>query len=201
MPLNCKLVHLPTTMFTLTLTLSEHNSFPRREDVERSNTHRMSRLNTEERPFVAIDGGTIQDENQKQKMLANFMAPQRLLLRIDAQVMLIKNVDETLVNGSMGRVIRFVDPAVYGTELDGGSKFEGGKPDVIGGGPASNQVGSAAKKGSAGPPGKMYPVVEFLLPHGGKRNFLVMPEVFKVELPSGEIQVSRTQVGYWIILF
>jgi ATP-dependent DNA helicase PIF1 len=33
-------------------------------------------------------------------------------LKIDAQVMLIKNVDETLVNGTMGRVLRFTDPAI-----------------------------------------------------------------------------------------
>ncbi len=32
--------------------------------------------------------------------------------------MLIKNTDENLVNGSMGRVRRFVDPMTYGIEDD-----------------------------------------------------------------------------------
>ena len=46
-------------------------------------------------------------------MLANFMAPQVLKLRINAQVMLIKNVDETLVNGSVGKVIAFHDQSTW----------------------------------------------------------------------------------------
>ena len=122
------------------------------------------------------------------------MAPQHLSLRIDAQVMLIKNVDDTLVNGSMGRVLRFVDPAVYGTELDADGFGDVG---VIGAVGAVSAVGSAVKKNGPSAAGtcKLYPVVEFLLPHGGNRHYLVMPEVWKVELPSGEVQVSRTQVS------
>ncbi|KAF5383613.1 hypothetical protein D9615_003724 [Tricholomella constricta] len=167
--------------------------FPRREDVDRSNTSRISRLQTHQERYTSIDGGTIQDENQKQKMLANFMAPRDLSLRIDAQVMLIKNVDETLVNGSMGRVVRFVDPAVYGTELDAdGAQTLPGEVAVIGN---NATVGSAAKKGAVARAGqvKLYPVVEFVVPNGGRRLYLVMPEVWKVELPNGEVQVMRTQ--------
>jgi len=164
-----------------------HARFPRREDVERSNSTRMSRLNTEQLVFTAVDGGTIQDKVQKDKMLANFMAPQRLVLRIDAQVMLIKNMDETLVNGSMGRVLRFVDPNVYGTEQD-----REGDTSVIGG---TGQAGPVGKKATASvSPTRFYPVVEFILPHGGRRRCLIMPDIWKVELPSGEVQVSRTQV-------
>jgi ATP-dependent DNA helicase PIF1 len=129
-------------------------------------------------------------------MLANFMAPQRLLLRVDAQVMLIKNVDESLVNGSMGRVVRFVDPAVYGTEFDIDDAFgESGAP--IGAGPS---VGTAKKKeGASAGTVKLYPVVEFLLSTGGTRTCLVLPETWKVELPNGDVQVSRAQVGFFIV--
>lgn len=166
--------------------------FPRREDVDRSNSTRISRLQTQQEVFTGLDGGLITDETQRQKMLANFMAPQKLSLRVDAQVMLIKNVDDTLVNGSMGRIVRFVDPAVYGTELDIDDAFgESGPP--IGSGPS---VGTAGKKGGASTAAtvKMYPVVEFLLSNGGKRTCLVLSEVWKVELPNGEVQVSRTQL-------
>lgn len=172
--------------------------FPRREDVDRSNSTRISRLQTQQEVFTGLDGGLITDETQRQKMLANFMAPQKLSLRVDAQVMLIKNVDDTLVNGSMGRIVRFVDPAVYGTELDIDDAFgESGPP--IGSGPS---VGTAGKKGGASTAAtvKMYPVVEFLLPNGGKRTCLVLSEVWKVELPNGEVQVSRTQVGSCLLL-
>lgn len=123
-------------------------------------------------------------------MLSNFMAPKNLTLRIDAQVMLIKNTDETLVNGSMGRVLRFVDEAVYGTPAD--PDFQFGDSDLGSGSAATN---SAAEKPSAAAIAQnILPVVEFVLPNGSKRRTLVKPETWKVELPSGEVQVSRSQV-------
>lgn len=154
----------------------------------------MGRLQTREEVFTAIDGGGIQDPNQREKMLANFMAPKNLYLRMDAQVMLIKNVDETLVNGSMGRVVRFVDPALYGTERD--MELMGGDKGVVGSSSANSAVGApSSSKKTASIANKLYPVVEFIIPNGGKRRMLVMPEQWKVELPNGEVQVSRTQVN------
>ena len=171
--------------------------FPRREDVDRSNSTRINRLQTQEEVFTATDGGLITDETQRQKVLANFMAPQKLLLRTDAQVMLIKNVDETLVNGSMGRVVRFVDPAVYGTDLDvagAAGEYPAGAP--IGAGPS---VGTAKKAGASANLVKLYPVVEFLGSTGSKKTCLVLPETWKVELPNGDVQVSRVQVGCFFV--
>ena len=165
----------------------------------------MNQLATEQEYFQSTDGGTIQDMAQREKMLSNFMAPQRLTLRLGAQVMLIKNVDEMLVNGSMGKVSRFIDPAIYGTQDDpefAGGASAGRPPSPPAGGSAAKKNsataptagGGAAKKNVAAVGGKRYPVVEFDLPNGIKRRMLVMPETWTVELPSGEIQVSRTQV-------
>ncbi|KAJ7763559.1 hypothetical protein DFH07DRAFT_395473 [Mycena maculata] len=162
----------------------------------------MNRLTTEVKSFRAIDGGTMPDPVQREKTLANFMAVQTLHLRVDAQVrsvsslftakggltplqvMLIKNMDDNLVNGSMGRVVRFCDQLTYGTDRD----IEGSSGEVLGAaaGPAKKPTGAAA--------GVQYPVVEFSLPNGGKRALLVLPETFKVEQPSGEITASRSQV-------
>jgi ATP-dependent DNA helicase PIF1 len=153
-------------------------SFPRREDVDRSNTTRMARLSSPPNTFDAMDGGSITDPQQRDKMLANFMAPARLVLRKDAQVMLIKNYDDLLVNGSMGRVVDFVDPTVH---------REQGGDDTLG-------SGKDGKKPTASI-GKPYPLVEFLLPNGSKKQSLVVPDIWKVELPNGEVQVSRIQVG------
>lgn len=166
----------------------------------------MNQLATEQENFHSVDGGTIQDMAQREKMLSNFMAPQRLTLRLGAQVMLIKNVDEMLVNGSMGKVSRFIDPAIYGTPEDpefAGGAFAGRAPSPPASGSAAKKNsattvptagGSATKKNAAAVGGKRYPVIEFDLPNGIKRRMLVMPETWTVELPSGEIQVSRTQV-------
>lgn len=130
-------------------------------------------------------------------MLSNFMAPKNLTLRIDAQVMLIKNADDTLVNGSMGRVLRFVDEAVYGTAADQDFQSADG---VLGSGSAT--INSAAEKPSAAAIAQnILPVVEFVLPNGSKRRTLVKPELWKVELPSGEVQVSRSQVRASSLLY
>ena len=139
----------------------------------------MSILNTEQKDFLATDSGTITDPAQREKMLSNFMAPKKLTLRVGAQVMLIKNLDESLVNGSMGKVLRFVNPSLYQTDYD----------DVDG----SGRPKSEKKKPSTND--MLVPLVEFLLPNKMRREVLVTPENWKVELPNGEIQVSRTQVG------
>ena len=97
------------------------------------------------------------------------MAPSILQLKVDSQVMLIKNMDEQLVNGSIGRVVRFQDPKV----------------DV------SGDKDSQSKKK---PTGLVWPVVAFPISGGLIRETMVQPETFKVELPNGEVQVSRTQV-------
>lgn len=148
---------------------TEPYSFPRRADVDRSNETRMRKLGTESQTFRAVDAGTITDPQQREKMLANFMAPGILELKVDSQVMLIKNTDEQLVNGSIGRVVAFSDGMQYKDESDGGKK----------------------KKTT----GALFPIVEFSVP-GGQMQVMITPETFKVELPSGEVQVSRTQVRY-----
>jgi ATP-dependent DNA helicase PIF1 len=146
----------------------------------------MSHLQTEQKDYLASDGGMITDPNQREKMLANFMAPKRLVLRVGAQVMLIKNMDDMLVNGSMGKILRFVDPALYGTDYD----------DVDGSGNAGKPKSDKKKIATTN---MFMPVVEFSVPNRGRREALIVTETWKVELPSGEVQVSRTQVWRLII--
>lgn len=143
----------------------------------------MANLEGKSHTYVATDGGTITDAQQRDKMLGNFMAPRTLSLKLNSQVMLIKNMDETLVNGSMGKVIGFSEPT----------------PGAAAAYEISSSIGAAALgkkavKEVSKQPGEEYPVVEFLQPGGYKRKVLMTAEVWKVELPSGEVQVSRTQV-------
>lgn len=163
--------------------------FPRREEVDRANSGRLSGLQTEAMTYTAQDGGPLALTDSGKKMLSNFMAPEVLTLRKDAQVMLIKNTDENLVNGSMGRVRRFVDPSTYGIEDDIDALAEDGSSKS-----SAKPPSKPAKKSAVVGTVQLYPEVEFILPHGARRRVLVMPEISKVELPSGELQVSRSQL-------
>lgn len=100
--------------------------------------------------------------------------------------MLIKNLDETLVNGSIGKITEFCEPQDFTLNpADAPIKEEK---------PSSKPVSKAG--GSAGI-GQKWPVVEFIVRQGshmGTRRMLMQPETWKVEIPNGEVQVSRTQV-------
>lgn len=130
--------------------------------------------------YTATDGGSVTDAQQREKLLSNFMAPTTLQLKINAQVMLIKNTDDMLVNGTIGTVISFDDPATY--KANGGETLEKDK---------ENQKKPRSSKG----PAKLFPVVRFVLANGKKREVIMNYESFKVELPNGEVQASRSQVS------
>lgn len=95
------------------------------------------------------------------------------------QVMLIKNMDETLVNGSIGRVVAFTDSATFLASLKATVKATE-EPTV--------------EKAKAGRSLIELPVVRFAVPGGQTREILVQQEDFKVELPNGEVQASRKQL-------
>lgn len=85
-------------------------SFPRREDVERSNTRRMQDIQSETRMYTASDGGALAGTEQGTKMLLNFMAPQQLTLKIGAQVPLFLSyhpsemeVDQSCCSGDVNQ--------------------------------------------------------------------------------------------------
>ncbi|KNZ54444.1 hypothetical protein VP01_2946g5 [Puccinia sorghi] len=88
--------------------------YPTRQEVERSNATRLAALKTPAVVFKAIDSGKAPPE-QRARDLANMMAVPTLVLKKDAQVMMIKNQSSEdspmwLVNGLVGRVVDFVSP-------------------------------------------------------------------------------------------
>lgn len=84
-----------------------------RAEVDRANFSRLNKLPGMVRTFDAMDGGSLEDKEMKERLLQNFLAPKTLQLKVGAQVMMLKNVDATLVNGSLGKIIEFVDPETY----------------------------------------------------------------------------------------
>lgn len=115
------------------------------------------------------------------------MAPEVLNLAKDAQVMLIKNRDGTLVNGSMGRVQGFVDFPAYKDKITNEMQLaddQESKNTSTDGDSKVTPLKDAVQE---------WPIVEFSVP-GGKQEIIVMPETWEVRLPNGEVQASRTQV-------
>ena len=166
--------------------------------MENANGSRLRQLEGSSMVYEARDGGTMTDKVQRDRLLANCMAPASLSLKKGAQVMLIKNLDESLVNGSLGKIVAFLDEReletlqnkdpehdlLEGLEVDYTMDFSGGH-----GRPKPTLDGDSAKV-----PGRKWPYVRFTNADGTVRSILCTPEIWKTELPNGEIPASRSQV-------
>ncbi|EOO02136.1 putative dna repair and recombination protein pif1 protein [Phaeoacremonium minimum UCRPA7] len=169
--------------------------FPTRNEVENSNEKRLKALPGKSYRYDAHDTG---DPAIREKLLQNMMAPKTLELKKGAQVMLIKNMDETLVNGSLGKVIGFMTESHF--------NITGGGFDAFGADDEGMDTGMDPKvkkrlamfsrelDSSAGPDRKEYPLVQFHAVDGTPRILLCVSEPWKVELPTGEVQASREQL-------
>jgi ATP-dependent DNA helicase PIF1 len=150
--------------------------------------------------YEAHDTGTIQDITMRDKLLSNMMAPKSLELKTGAQVMLIKNMDDGLVNGSLGRIIAFMSEATFDIydkhpELftdEEGRNIEDLSEEAL---EVRASIKRLARSKEPGPEtGAIYPLVRFSIADGSTRDLLVQPEDWKIELPSGEVQAQRRQL-------
>ncbi|KJR89896.1 ATP-dependent DNA helicase PIF1 [Sporothrix schenckii 1099-18] len=167
--------------------------FPTRQEVENSNERRLRGLNQKSMFYEALDTG---EPALREKLLQNMMAPKMLELRVGAQVMLIKNMDESLVNGSLGTVEKFMTESEY---IDLNASSVPADPDIkkrtsilnsyLNGDTLTNNG-----NGGAGNSGRLYPYVLFHGIGGSTRGILIRPEEWKSELPNGVVQASRTQL-------
>lgn len=83
-----------------------------RVEVDRANTVQLDRIRGLVQLYTAVDGGVL-EADARANVLSLMLAPPKLKLKKGAQVMCIKNIDETLVNGSIGKVVDFVDRQTY----------------------------------------------------------------------------------------
>lgn len=159
--------------------------FPTRNEVDSSNKRRLAALPGRSYFYPAHDSG--KEPQLREKLLSNMMAPAALELKKGAQVMLIKNMDEGLVNGSLGTVVKFMSESTF--EMMGGMAAEEENSDQK---KRIRAFNSALK--ASGKDDLEYPLVRFHAADGTERQVLCIPEEWKVELPTGEVQASRTQV-------
>jgi ATP-dependent DNA helicase PIF1 len=107
----------------------------------------------------------------------NTLAVKELKLKVNAQVMLVKNLNEDLVNGSVGRVVGFgTDGYEWSDEEDEGEGSKGKKLE--------KKEKESEKE----------PFVEFRVPGRGVVRHLVKKEEFKIEDNDGKtIRAKRKQ--------
>lgn len=175
-------------------------SFPMRAEVDRANQNRLRALRGDEYVFRAQDDVPGQHDAsviQKNTYLQNFMAVEKLVLKVGAQVMLIKNLDTSLVNGTIGRVIKFAVPGSLDEDEDEDLEMTSGQ-DPRGQAIRPEQALSTAEarkrqKAAEGQQGEKAPLIEWQTPNGPERKIMVREE-FKVEDAQGRKLASRKQV-------
>jgi len=59
-----------------------------------------------------------------------------------------------------------------------------------------DEDGKSKKPKSSAGSGKRFPIVRFNFPGGSTRDIPIGMETWKIELPSGEVQASRSQVCF-----
>ena len=165
--------------------------------MDNANNIRMKNLKGLAMDFTATDGGLITDTAQRDKLLSNCMAPQKITLKEGAQVMLIKNMDESLVNGSIGKVVRFTTAKAYADYVENEDDIE--EAEMLGLSheameKSRSKIKSFMGQEPTGSTSPKWPMVKFLVADGTTRQMLLQPELWKIELPNGEIQASRLQV-------
>lgn len=166
--------------------------FSTRHEVEGANRQRMDKLHGNTEVFLARDGGSLQEEHRT-RLLENCMAPREIALKKGAQVMLIKNIDEMLVNGSLGKVLGFMNEQQFDSWHAGGNL---GRGSFAFDGEAANSYEERKQKLTSmiGTTQQSWPLVRFQMADGTTRDLLCQRESWKVEQPNGEVLASRSQI-------
>jgi hypothetical protein len=186
--------------------------FPTRQEVDNANNSRLRNLPGKVYKFVAEEGGSVLDPRAREKILQNCMAPQVIELKKDAQVMLIKNMDENLVNGSLGKILGFMSESTYSLcereaidpEVALGFDAQA-SDDPFGFNTLDEEDGdseSALRKkrkllklrAMANETTQLWPLVRFTTAAGYHIHRLITRERWATELPDGEVQAYRRQV-------
>ena len=186
--------------------------FPTREEVDFANNARMRALPGSLHAFHAEEGGAITDLRARGKLLQNCMAPQIIELKKDVQVMLIKNMDENLVNGSLGKVIGFMSESTYslcereGIDLDSALNFDAQvKDDPFGFKTLEDEQDDSESvlrkkrrilklRAMAAETSQLWPLVRFTTASGYHIDRLMTREKWSIETPDGEVQAYRRQI-------
>jgi len=157
----------------------------------------------EEYAFFAIDDGE-EPADRLQKTLENVMAPKKLILKLNAQVMLLKNMENGLVNGSVGKVVAFksLEESLEEDDAEGNNSLFGQDAEKLRA-LALKKEKDADKKDAEGAVKKAKnpamvekaPVVEWKMPDGSRMRMRMSRDEFKVDDIGDKVKARRKQVG------
>ena len=118
-------------------------------------------------------------------------------------MMLIKNIDDTLVNGSIGKVVAFMSETTFDIyhereddfqEHGGDSNSEAMENRLLARSKINSMMNKDGASAASANTSQMWPLVRFQLVDGSSRDLLCQRESWKIELPNGEVQAARSQV-------
>ncbi|KAM3160668.1 ATP-dependent DNA helicase RRM3 [Lachancea thermotolerans] len=194
--------------------------YPTRREVEMSNKRMLDRLPGDVKVFHAQDQAT-SDNPYLLKILDSLMVEKNIALKEDAQVMMIKNMDETLVNGSVGKLLFFTTELLHQKMLELFPATKLSDPDLVLDmrlvsrciGVASQnyppdikaainqrplqrteQLSLLLKVAEREDKGLAFPFIRFTTPSNGFRYELILPAEFTIDVPAQKTSVSRTQL-------
>lgn len=150
--------------------------FAKNDKVSGFNIFRLTELPGPIHKYGAKDfiaASNAEEEQTARRALNQLRVMVDLSIKVGARVMLIKNIDETLVNGSTGTVVAMMTPAD----------------------PPPDGIDPVLHIGRTWTNGVKYPVVEFNTMEG-TRTALVYEEEFRIETRDNQLLGSRIQVNF-----
>ncbi len=175
--------------------------FPLRKDVAKANLDRLNTLPSQEYRYMATDSGP-----NRELLEGGVLAESHLLLKFGAQVMLIKNVDDVLVNGFVGNIIGLYQSWEVTTNV---ADLDTNSPNKTG--PYIRDVQlhagrailtTTAPPGSVGQDNARYPLVLFCYNIKGIKSeeesrveaILIKRDEFRINDPEGKLLARRVQM-------
>lgn len=144
--------------------------FATRNEVEFAYKKKLQELEGDEVVFDANDNTTLSPSAAEQ-LSSSFMAVPRLVLKKGCQVLCIKNFDDQIVNGTVGKVIGFKSKLEYLQEIGLDAPVAGNRK---------------------------YPFVEFVTPLGLCQR-LIEPEEWQIDDEKGNPKMTRVQLPLLVL--
>lgn len=145
--------------------------YPLRREADAANAVRMQKLIGPAHIYNALEGGLMKDPEIRNRLLNDCIAPKSIVLKEGCQVMLIKNIDATLINGSQGRIIGFANEDTFRHR-----RWDHGEVETC-----YERLLSGRSYEAPEYDARVYPVVRFMLKNSESRIELCIPEEWSVE--------------------